>query len=107
VEDVQHLDEPLFYAGRLEEPLLRLGPKKADRVALLFGDPEGARALCRRLPGYELSLFSARDWREKEELFKTLLMQGVEVYLLNESEPHAVRAALAYVQSHKTQTACL
>jgi hypothetical protein len=107
VEDVHHLDEALFYAGRLEEPLLRLGPQKADRVALLFSDLEAARALCRRLPGYELGVFSASGWREKEELFKALLARGVEVYLLNESEPHAVRGALAYVQSHKTQTACL
>lgn len=107
MEDVHHLDKALFYAGRLEEPLLRLGPGRADRVALLFSDPEASRALCRRLTGCELSLFSATDWREKEELFKALLAQGVEAYLLDESEPHAVRAALAYVQSHKTQTACL
>lgn len=107
MEDVHHLDEPLFYVGRLEEPLLRLGPEKADRVALLFSNLEAVGALCQRLFGYELSLFSATDWREKEELFKALLARGVEVYLLNESEPHAVRTALAYVQSHKTQTACL
>ncbi|WP_245587714.1 hypothetical protein [Calidithermus chliarophilus] len=107
MEVVDHLDAPLFYAGRLEEPLLRLGPAEDDRAALLFSSLEGAGALGGRLPHYELSLFSAADWRAKEELFKALLAQGVEVYLLDESEPHSVRVALAYVQSHKTQTACL
>jgi hypothetical protein len=67
------------------------------------------------LPDFaNLEVQQVQDWRGKEELLKALLLQGIEVYLLDpdpgkplQAAPHAVRAALIYVQSHKNQTACL
>ncbi|KIQ54036.1 hypothetical protein SY28_10830 [Meiothermus taiwanensis] len=107
-----HLDGPIYYLGTLERPLLiKTGPP----LALLFTSCDMARQFPSNvtvLAGLDVQV--ANDWRAKEELFKTLLLHGIEAYLLDPSpdqplqaQPHAVRAALVYVQSHKTQTACL
>ncbi len=107
-----HLDSPIYYLGALERPLvIQTGPP----LALLF---TSCNIACQfpnvvtDLAGLEVQV--ASDWRAKEELFKALILLGIEVYLLNphpdqplQARPHAVRAALAYVQSHKTLTACL
>lgn len=107
-----HLDGPIYYLGPLERPLLiQTGPP----LALLFTSCDMAGqfpSTLTELSGLEVQ--KTQDWREKEELFKALLWQGVEVYLLNphprkplQTTCHSVRAALIYIQSHKTQTACL
>ncbi len=107
-----HLDDPIYYLGPLERPLLiQTGPP----LALLFTSCDIARqfpSIVTDVAGLEVQ--QALDWRQKEELFKALLWQGVEVYLLNpdprkplQATRHSVRAALIYVQSHKNQTACL
>lgn len=107
-----HLDDPTYYIGPLERPLLvQTGPP----LALLFTSCDIARQFPSTLTDLAgLEVQKAQDWREKEELFKTLLWQGVEVYLLNphprkplQATRHSVRAALIYIQSHKNQTACL
>ena len=107
-----HLDSPIYYLGALERPLLiQTGPP----LALLFTSCDIARqfpSAVTDLAGLEVQQIS--DWRGKEEFFKALLLQGIEVYLLDphphrplQASRHAVRAALVYVQSHKNQTACL
>lgn len=107
-----HLDSPVYYLGSLERPLLiKTGPP----LALLFTSCDIARQFPSAVTGLRgLQVQEAASWRAKEELFKALLLQSIEVYLLDPSpgqplraKPHAVRAALVYVQSHKTQTACL
>jgi len=107
-----HLDGPIYYLGALERPLvIQTGPP----LALLFTSCDIAcqfPSIVTDLAGLEVQ--AACDWRAKEELFKALLWQGVEVYLLNpdprkplQATRHSVRAALIYIQSHKNQTACL
>lgn len=107
-----HLDSPIYYLGLLEQPLLILtGPP----LALLFTSCDIARQFPSAVTGLKgLEVQEAVDWRAKEELFKTLLLHGIEAYLLDPSpdqplraQAHAVRASLVYVQGHKNQTACL
>lgn len=107
-----HLDGPIYYLGALERPLLiQTGPP----LALLFTSCDMARQFPSAVTGLgDLEVQQIQDWRGKEEFFKALLLQGIEVYLLDpnprqplRAERHAVRAALVYVQSYKTQTACL
>lgn len=109
---VLHLDSPIYYLGSLERPLLiQTGPP----LALLFTSCDNARQFPSAVTGLAgLEVQEAASWRAKEEFFKALLLQGIEAYLLDptpgqplRAQPHAVRAALVYVQSHKTQTACL
>lgn len=106
-----HLDGLIFYLGRPLEPLLL---KREPSLALLYTNLDAVGALQTHVNAYELGVFQAENWRTKEELFKALLAQGVEVYLLDadpnrplEAPRHAVRAGLVYVQSHKNQSACL
>ena len=108
---MEHLDSPLYYLGRYEEPLLL--KNLAGSPALIYTDPQRVQRLKGETPEVsDLEIFRASEWRETEELLKALLLRGLEVYALD-FEPghppriHAVRAALAYVQSHKTQNACL
>jgi hypothetical protein len=107
-----HLDGPIYYLGALERPLvIQTGPP----LALLFTSCDIASqfpSIATDLAGLEVQ--AACDWRAKEELFKALLWQGVEVYLLNpdprkplQATRHSVRVALIYIHSHKNQTACL
>ncbi len=107
-----HLDSPIYYLGSPERPLLlRTGPP----LALLFTSCDIARQFPSAVTGLaDLEVQQVQDWRGKEEFLKALLLHGIEVYLLdpNPRQPlqaarHSVRAALIYVQSHKTQTACL
>jgi hypothetical protein len=108
---MEHLDTPLYYLGRYEEPILLKNLEGSP--ALIYTDPQRAQHLKRQTPELtDLEVFQASAWREKEELFKALLLRGIEVYALDfgpgqAPRIHAVRAALAYVQSHKTQNACL
>ncbi len=106
-----HLDSPIYYLGPLERPLLlQTGPP----LALLFTSCDKAREFPSFVTGLAgLEVQQAMDWRTKEELFKALLLLGIEVYLLDPSPQaplkaprHAVRAALIYIQSHKNQSAC-
>lgn len=110
-----HLDGLIFYLGLPLEPLLL--KQHQPPLALLYTNLDAVGALQTRVSAYSVQavqIHRAEDWRTKEELFKTLLAQGTEVYLLDadpahplKSSFHAVRAALVYVQSHKTQSACL
>lgn len=108
---MEHLDSPLHYLGRHEEPISLRNFEGSP--ALIYTDSQRAQHLQRLTPELaDLQTFQAVQWREKEELLKALLLRGIEVYVLDfEPGPppqiHAVRAALAYVQSHKTQNACL
>lgn len=108
---MEHLDSPLYYLGRYEEPILLRNLEGSP--ALIYTDSQRAQHLQRLTPELaDLQTFQAVQWREKEELLKALLLRGIEVYTLDfaPGQPlrlHAVRAALAYVQSHKTQNACL
>lgn len=101
----------MYYLGRYEEPISL--KNLAGSPVLIYTDPQRIQHLQRESPELgNLEIFQASEWREKEELFKALLLRGLEVYALDfEPGPppqiHAVRAALAYVQSHKTQNACL
>lgn len=107
-----HLDSPIYYLGPPERPLLiQTGPP----LALLFTSCDIARQFPSVLSDFaHLEVQQVQDWRGKEEFLRALLLQGIEVYLLDpdphkplQASRHAVRAALIYVQSHKTQTACL
>ena len=108
---MEHLDIPLYYLGRYEEPVLLRNLDGSP--ALIYTDSQRAQHLQRLTPELaDLQTFQAVQWREKEELLKALLLRGIEVYTLDfaPGQPlrlHAVRAALAYVQSHKRQNACL
>lgn len=108
---MEHLDSPLYYLGRYEEPIFLRNLEGSP--ALIYTDSQRAQHLQRLTPELaDLQTFQAVQWREKEELLKALLLRGIEVYALDfaPGQPlrlHAVRAALAYVQSHKTQNACL
>ncbi|MFZ5992614.1 MAG: hypothetical protein ACOYW9_12710 [Deinococcota bacterium] len=108
---MEHLDSPLYYLGRYEEPILLRNLEGSP--ALIYTDSQRAQHLQRLTPELaDLQTFQAVQWREKEELLKALLLRGIEVYTLDfaPGQPlrlHAVRAALAYVQSHKRQNACL
>jgi len=101
----------MYYLGRYEEPILLRNLEGSP--ALIYTDSPRAQHLQRLTPELaDLQTFQAVQWREKEELLKALLLRGIEVYTLDfaPGKPlrlHAVRAALAYVQSHKRQNACL
>lgn len=85
------------------------------RWAPVFSDRRAAERLCATAPaGVRVGTAPAHDPRAREELLLACLKAGAEVTALDaapgERRPDAtspVRAALAYVQSLRTGTACL
>lgn len=88
-------------------------------LAVAFTSRVAANHLAQQMGQVQLRLL--QNWRDKEDWLLGLLEQGIEGYWHQDATPglpqvdatpglpqvHAVRAALVYVQSHKTQTACL
>ncbi len=116
---VEDLSIDLFYLAR--GPADRSGvvtlEGSAGRWLPLFTSRRAARRLCRRAPnGVYVASAPANDPRAREELLLAGLQAGAEVLTLDPEPagghapahpPASVRAALAYVRSLRTGTACL
>jgi len=116
---VEDLSIGLFYLAR--GPSDRSGvvtlEGSAGRWLPLFTSREAARRLRRHAPaGVHVASAPANDPRAREELLLAALQAGAEVLALDpepadgqapEHPPASVRAALAYVRSLRTGTACL
>jgi hypothetical protein len=116
---VEDLSIDLFYLAR--GPSDRSGvvtvEGPAGRWLPVFTTRRAAQRLCRRAPaGVVVASAPADDPRAREELLLAGLQAGAEVLALDPGPadgpspthpPASVRAALAYVRSLRTGTACL
>ncbi len=117
---MQHLDQTLYYLGRTDkEGALDLvylqGPE--GKLAVVFTSRAASEKVRPLIPyevGAGLVVYEARDWRDKEVLFRLMWDQGARQYLVD-LDPEAkgrvrtyeVTEALAYIESHKRNSSCL
>ncbi|AEB12429.1 ATP-dependent chaperone ClpB [Marinithermus hydrothermalis DSM 14884] len=120
MQGMQHLDQTLYYLGRTDkEGTLDLvylqGPE--GKLAVVFTTRAGSEKVRPLIPyevGAGLVVYAAKDWRDKEVLFRLMWDQGARQYLVD-LDPEAkgkvrvytVEEALAYIESHKRNSSCL
>lgn len=111
------LDGPLLYLGRPVEGAFQIAllHSRTGTLAPLLTSERAGRPFLRKAPaGVVLLALSADDLRAKEEWLRAALSQGATIAAFD-PDPLTLSAkaalpldrALAYIISHRRQTACL